>query len=419
MLTCADLNALLAKGVLYLEKPKFFLSPTKIQALKVNVFIVVEMKGKVELCDLVLLERKRVASIRIVNTTHWPVRSPQTGSTCAGRDEKLARQNRKRRSLRTETESSLDHVQIQRRSEDSPVALLEDFCIDLRSWPHDHATVFVAKFFGHAGLMSFISNVRENQRPSLLFEACGRTVNPVKGAVGLLWTRNWHVYQAAVMTVLREGTLRPMSELMRLASPVAATDETSEVACSDIWRIRDPNPTYGFTNTRSHTKEPTKLQAMSNLDLRLTPIFLQKKVENWWSVSQADSVVYQTEKKLKELGDKVLGPVKEKVEAKLGELKDAILGVRHKLLRMPWLPSIRKLCSFASPSIERSYRVPLKLPLLAVMCFLPLDFWFLICKRNTIWNIVEIDVVMFIGMVDALEIMAAICMRDMPMCTWG
>lgn len=42
--------------------------------------------------------------------------------------------------------------------------------------------------------------------------------------------------------------------------------------------------------------------------------------------NQADSVVYQTEKQLKELGDKVPGPVKEKVEAKLGELKDAING---------------------------------------------------------------------------------------------
>ncbi|KAK8558227.1 hypothetical protein V6N13_038700 [Hibiscus sabdariffa] len=42
--------------------------------------------------------------------------------------------------------------------------------------------------------------------------------------------------------------------------------------------------------------------------------------------NQADSVVYQTEKQLKELGDKVPGPVKEKVEAKLQELRDAISG---------------------------------------------------------------------------------------------
>ncbi|GKD73553.1 stromal 70 kDa heat shock-related protein, chloroplastic, partial [Tanacetum coccineum] len=42
--------------------------------------------------------------------------------------------------------------------------------------------------------------------------------------------------------------------------------------------------------------------------------------------NQADSVVYQTEKQLKELGDKVPTEVKEKVEAKLGELKEAISG---------------------------------------------------------------------------------------------
>ncbi|KAH8510002.1 hypothetical protein H0E87_007784 [Populus deltoides] len=42
--------------------------------------------------------------------------------------------------------------------------------------------------------------------------------------------------------------------------------------------------------------------------------------------NQADSVVYQTEKQLKELGEKVPAPVKEKVEAKLQELKDAVAG---------------------------------------------------------------------------------------------
>ncbi|KAJ6808255.1 putative LOB domain-containing protein 37 [Iris pallida] len=80
-----------------------------------------------------------------------------------------------------------------------------------------HATVFVAKFFGRAGLMSFISAVPEPQRTSLfqslLFEACGRTINPVNGAVGLLWTGNWHLCQAAVETVLRGGTLRPLPDL--------------------------------------------------------------------------------------------------------------------------------------------------------------------------------------------------------------
>jgi heat shock 70kDa protein 1/2/6/8 len=40
--------------------------------------------------------------------------------------------------------------------------------------------------------------------------------------------------------------------------------------------------------------------------------------------NQAESVVYQTEKQLRELGDKVPAEVKGKVEAKLTELKDVI-----------------------------------------------------------------------------------------------
>ncbi|CAM6085564.1 unnamed protein product [Calypogeia fissa] len=42
--------------------------------------------------------------------------------------------------------------------------------------------------------------------------------------------------------------------------------------------------------------------------------------------NQADSVIYQTEKQLKELGEKVPAPVKEKVEAKLKDLKDTVAG---------------------------------------------------------------------------------------------
>ncbi|XP_028780593.1 LOB domain-containing protein 39-like [Neltuma alba] len=77
-----------------------------------------------------------------------------------------------------------------------------------------HATVFLAKFFGRARLMSFVSAVSSSQRPhlfqSLLFEALGRTLNPVNGAVGLLWSGNWHLCQLAVETVLRGGPLTPL-----------------------------------------------------------------------------------------------------------------------------------------------------------------------------------------------------------------
>ncbi|XP_028772743.1 LOB domain-containing protein 38 [Neltuma alba] len=152
-----------------------------------------------------------------------------------------------------------------------------------------YATVFVAKFFGRAGLMSFISNVPPNQRPalfqSLLFEACGRTVNPVNGAVGLLWTGNWHVCEAAVETVLRGGTLKPMPELPGLDAPARApaTDEASEaeVTCNDMGRIRDPTSNSGYNNKVSPggklglSGDSVMLQT-TDLDLRLTPSFLHR-----------------------------------------------------------------------------------------------------------------------------------------------
>lgn len=37
-------------------------------------------------------------------------------------------------------------------------------------------------------------------------------MNPVNGAVGLLWTGNWHVCQSSVETVLRGGALGPLSD---------------------------------------------------------------------------------------------------------------------------------------------------------------------------------------------------------------
>ncbi|OMO73922.1 hypothetical protein CCACVL1_17075 [Corchorus capsularis] len=79
-------------------------------------------------------------------------------------------------------------------------------CID-NPQAQANATVFVAKFFGRAGLMSFLSSVAQPQRP-----AVGRAINPVSGAVGLLWTGNWNVCQSAVQTVLRGGTLQPLPE---------------------------------------------------------------------------------------------------------------------------------------------------------------------------------------------------------------
>ncbi|XP_009397285.2 LOB domain-containing protein 37 [Musa acuminata AAA Group] len=89
-------------------------------------------------------------------------------------------------------------------------------CID-GAGAQAHATAFVAKFFGRSTLLSFLSSVPLPRRPaafrSLLYEACGRTINPVTGATGLLWTGNWHLCEAAVATVLGGGTIHPLPEL--------------------------------------------------------------------------------------------------------------------------------------------------------------------------------------------------------------
>lgn len=70
-----------------------------------------------------------------------------------------------------------------------------------------NATIFLAKFYGRAGLMNLISNGPEHLRPaifrSLLYEACGRMVNPVYGLLGLVWSGNWAECQARVDGILR------------------------------------------------------------------------------------------------------------------------------------------------------------------------------------------------------------------------
>ncbi|KAK9286675.1 hypothetical protein L1049_015076 [Liquidambar formosana] len=141
-----------------------------------------------------------------------------------------------------------------------------------------NATLFVAKFFGRAGLMSFISAVPPNQRPalfqSLLFEACGRTVNPVSGAVGLLWTGNWHVCQAAVETVLSGGVLKPMPEFCgRERSPESDDSFEGEV---DFFRPRDSTELRSKLGNRKIFDDVASFQG-SDLDLCLTTGLTEKR----------------------------------------------------------------------------------------------------------------------------------------------
>jgi len=70
-----------------------------------------------------------------------------------------------------------------------------------------NATIFLAKYYGRAGLLNLISSGPEHLRPdifrSLLYEACGRILNPVYGSLGLVWSGNWAECQAGVDSILR------------------------------------------------------------------------------------------------------------------------------------------------------------------------------------------------------------------------
>jgi hypothetical protein len=65
----------------------------------------------------------------------------------------------------------------------------------------------LAKFYGRAGLINLINASPSHLHPevfrSLIYEACGRIVNPVYGSVGLMSSGNWSRCQAAVDAVLQ------------------------------------------------------------------------------------------------------------------------------------------------------------------------------------------------------------------------
>lgn len=87
-----------------------------------------------------------------------------------------------------------------------------------------NATVFLAKFYGRAGLLNLINNGPDHLRPaifrSLMYEACGRIVNPIYGSVGLLWSGSWHLCQAAVEAVLSGAPVVQIPSETAVASPL-------------------------------------------------------------------------------------------------------------------------------------------------------------------------------------------------------
>lgn len=99
----------------------------------------------------------------------------------------------------------------------------------------------------------------------------------MNGAVGLLWTGNWHVCQAAVDTILAGGTLRPIPGIP--AGPIKpGFGEASDAFCTDAWKLRD---VYSLSKPfmRDNASEEAKrieTQPPSHLGISATPRFLNK-----------------------------------------------------------------------------------------------------------------------------------------------
>ncbi|CAL5399645.1 hypothetical protein CsSME_00022377 [Camellia sinensis var. sinensis] len=78
-----------------------------------------------------------------------------------------------------------------------------------------NATLFLAKFYGRAGLLNLLNAGPNHLRPSifrsLLYEACGRIINPISGSVGLLCSNNWDRCQEAVDAVLNGSPIMKLN----------------------------------------------------------------------------------------------------------------------------------------------------------------------------------------------------------------
>ncbi|KAL3527051.1 hypothetical protein ACH5RR_011707 [Cinchona calisaya] len=106
-----------------------------------------------------------------------------------------------------------------------------------------NATVFLAKFYGRAGLINLINAGPEHLRPaifrSLLYEACGRIVNPIYGSVGLLWSGNWQLCQNAVEAVLKGAPIT------QIESEAAETNNGPPLKAYDIRHVNKSEKSDG------------------------------------------------------------------------------------------------------------------------------------------------------------------------------
>ncbi|MED6169406.1 hypothetical protein PIB30_021210 [Stylosanthes scabra] len=172
-----------------------------------------------------------------------------------------------------------------------------------------NATVFLAKFYGRAGLMNLVNAGPEHLRPaifrSLLYEACGRIVNPIYGSVGLLWSGSWQLCQAAVEAVLKGAPITPIT------SEAAANGRGPPLKAYDIRHVtKDDSISAASTHqnpnhrlkTRSRKRSHSQSQPKPKAD-KLTTIttttnnknHVEEVVNNSASQDHESSLSHQSE----------------------------------------------------------------------------------------------------------------------------
>ncbi|XP_059281875.1 LOB domain-containing protein 41-like [Lycium ferocissimum] len=134
-----------------------------------------------------------------------------------------------------------------------------------------NATVFLAKFYGRAGLLNLINAGPDHLRPgifrSLLYEACGRIVNPIYGSVGLLWSGNWQLCQNAVEAVLGG------SPITSITSEVAADNNGPPLKAYDIRHVNKDNDNSTKSNDLHRVRTKCRFKKRSGVKPKVNPVF--------------------------------------------------------------------------------------------------------------------------------------------------
>ncbi|KAL9166492.1 hypothetical protein ABFS82_05G033100 [Erythranthe guttata] len=130
-----------------------------------------------------------------------------------------------------------------------------------------NATLFLAKFYGRAGLVNLINAGAADLRPeifrSLLYEACGRIIDPVYGSVGMMCSGNWPRCQAAVEAVLRGAPIMKHDDSSSTAAAARAGEEypISPLQSCDIRHLSKDSSTAAASLHRVRTRNRFKRSA--------------------------------------------------------------------------------------------------------------------------------------------------------------